>query len=166
MGLAVMAVILCACTARRPASNQLSPAADADQIFMTATAVLPVATRARPRATAVPAPSEAVVPTAQQPDALMAKPQSDELVSLSYKWFYRTEWTWETQIPRSLYDYYKQLPRLRTTNYSVYVSHPLDDEYIALLADEIKEAAAKAAYTDYETVEFATAFVQSLPVYG
>ncbi|GBL36336.1 hypothetical protein EMGBD1_00230 [Anaerolineaceae bacterium] len=62
-----------------------------------------------------------------------------------------------------MYDYYKQLPRLRTTNYSVYVSHPLDDEYIALLADEIKEAAAKAAYTDYETVEFATAFVQSLP---
>ena len=47
MGLAVMAVILSACTARRPASNQLSPATDPDQIFMTATPVLPAATRAR-----------------------------------------------------------------------------------------------------------------------
>ena len=163
MGLALMAVILSACTARRPASNQLSPATDPDQMVMSATAVLPVATRARPTATAVLASSEAVVPTAQQPDALMAKSQSDELVSLSYKWFYRTEWTWETQIPRALYEEFKQLPRLRTTNYSVYVTHPADDYYLDLLVDEIKTAGGEAGFTGNEMVEFAAAFVQGLP---
>ena len=100
------------------------------------------------------------VPT---PAPLVVLPPSDELISVSYEWFYKTDWSWETQIPRALYDYYRQLPRLQTTNYSVYVTHPSDDVYLDLLVDEIKTAAAEAGLTGSETVEFAAAFVQSLP---
>ena len=163
--------LLHACGLLEQSAAPVAVAPAPEIVVPTAVQVLPTVARVRPTDTVEPlvttAPAviatEMPVPIVPVPAPWTMKPQSDELVSLSYKWFYRTEWTWETQIPRSLYDYYKQLPRLRTTNYSVYVSHPLGDEYIALLADEIKEAAAKAAYTDYETVEFATAFVQSLP---
>ena len=170
---AIVAILLllhaCGLLEQSAAPAAVAPAPEI--VVPTAVQVLPTAARVRPTDTVEPlvttAPAviatEMPVPIVPVPAPWTMKPQSDELVSLSYKWFYRTDWTWETQIPRSLYDYYKQLPRLRTTNYSVYVSHPLDDEYIALLADEIKEAAANAAYTDYETVEFAAAFVQSLP---
>ena len=66
-------------------------------------------------------------------------------------------------IPLSLYNYYRQLPRPPTKNYSVYVTHPLDDPYIDMLVEKITKAAQQDDYTEYQTVEFATAFVQSLP---
>lgn len=67
------------------------------------------------------------------------------------------------QIPLSLYKYYQQLPRPPTENYSVYVTHPLDDLYIDLLVEKITKAAQQEGYNEYQTVEFAAAFVQSLP---
>ncbi|GAI22558.1 unnamed protein product, partial [marine sediment metagenome] len=48
-------------------------------------------------------------------------------------------------------------------NYSVYVTNPLDDPYIDALVEKIKGAAAKENYSEYQTVEFAVAFVQKLP---
>ena len=116
-----------------------------------------VPTSAALNATEIPAP---VVPV---PAPLTMKSQSNERISVSYKWFYKTDWTWETQIPRALYENYKQLPRRPTTNYSVYVTHPSDDVYLDLLVKEIKRAAREAGYTADETVEFAATFVQSLP---
>lgn len=67
------------------------------------------------------------------------------------------------KIPVSLYDYYQELPRPPTKNYSVYVTHPLDDPFIDMLIDKIIKAAQQEGFTEYQTVEFATAFVQSLP---
>ena len=107
-------------------------------------------------ATAVPAPD------VQIPDPTVAVP-AGETISRSYKWFYKGEWTWELEIPLWLYDKYKQLPRARTRNYSIYVTHPEDDYYIDQLADLISEGAVTAGYTAYETVELAAAFVQGLP---
>jgi hypothetical protein len=66
-------------------------------------------------------------------------------------------------VPQSLYDYYKSLPRSPTPNYSVYVTHPYDDPYIGSLATKLKEAAQAQGYSEFETVEFAVSFVQSLP---
>ena len=102
-------------------------------------------------------------PTITTPTAIGEMTESAENVSRNYTWNYRGKWTWEMKMPVSLYDYYRSLPRPHTNNYSVYVTHPLDDAYIDTLVEKMKNAAQRARYTELQTVEFAAAFVQSLP---
>ncbi|MBA7687398.1 hypothetical protein ES703_95860 [subsurface metagenome] len=88
----------------------------------------------------------------------------DAVITRGYTWDYDgKQWTWELQIPEGLYNYYKEMPRPMTDNYSVYVTHPLDDEYIGQLAVAIKDAADKNSYSKYKTIGLAAAFVQNLP---
>ena len=65
--------------------------------------------------------------------------------------------------PLVLYDYYREIPRLPTRNYSVYITHPSDDVYLSGLVAELKRTASGKGFDDLETVGFVTAFVQSLP---
>lgn len=102
-------------------------------------------------------------PTITAPTIIGEMTESTENISRNYTWNYRGKWTWEMRMPVSLYDYYRNLPRPRTNNYSVYVTHPLDDAYIDTLVEKMKNAAQRARYTELQTVEFAAAFVQSLP---
>jgi hypothetical protein len=89
---------------------------------------------------------------------------SSELVSKDFKWEYEgSTWTWNLQIPKELYDYYKALPRSPTSDYSIYVTHPLDDKYIETIANKISQSAEENGYDSFQTVSFAAAFVQSLP---
>ena len=82
----------------------------------------------------------------------------------SYQWTYKQrEWMWDLKIPEALYDYYKGLPRAPTQNYSIYVTHPLDDSCIAQAVSEIEKAAADRGFSDWEKVNFTRSFVQSLP---
>lgn len=98
------------------------------------------------------------------PAVIQEVPQYTGLISSNYAWVYGgKEWTWELQIPQALYDYYREIPRPPTQNYSVYVTHPLDDTYIDYLVDEIRKAARQEGFDELETVEFAANFVQSLP---
>ncbi len=136
----LLAVLFASCgwvesAAEAPRATVVSPRANPSATAELAATVPDVIASEIP-GTAVPAPGPLVV-----------LPPSDELISVSYEWFYKTDWSWETQIPRALYDYYRQLPRLQTTNYSVYVTHPSDDVYLDLLVDEIKTAAAEAWLT-------------------
>jgi len=111
-----------------------------------------------------PMPSEELPPpTVQLPSVIGEGSQSTELIPVNYSWTYNGKWSWEGEIPLSLYEYYQKIPRPPTKNYSVYVTHPLDDPYIGLLVEKIKKAAQKKGFTEYETIEFAAAFVQSLP---
>ncbi len=56
------------------------------------------------------------------------------------------------------------MPRIPSDkNWSVYVTHPLDDTYIDALADKIEGKAQEECFTEFETVELAATFVQSLP---
>jgi hypothetical protein len=92
------------------------------------------------------------------------KPQSDILITRTYHWSYGgKDWTWELQIPQSLYDYYKGLPRAPTNNYSIYVTHPSDDPYISKLTAKILETSVDEGYSEMEAIGFAASFVQSLP---
>ena len=112
----------------------------------------------------VPTPSKELPgPTINLPTAIGGVTQSTELISANYSWAYRGTWNWGMKMPVSLYDYYRELPRPPTKNYSVYVTHPLDDPYIDMLVEKITKAAEQEGYTEYQTVEFAAAFVQSLP---
>jgi len=109
---------------------------------------------------AIPPPST-ITPL---PEEIKKIPPYTGLVTRYYAWQYGgREWTWELQIPQALYDYYREMPRPPTRNYSVYVTHPLDDTYIDRLVDEIREAAQQKDFDELETVEFAVSFVQSLP---
>ena len=98
------------------------------------------------------------------PEDIQETPSSEELIIREYSWVYGCkEWTWELVVHQSMYDYFKEMPRPPTMNYSIYVTNPLDDPYIDRLVEDINEAAAKENYSEYQTVEFATAFVRNLP---
>ncbi len=102
--------------------------------------------------------------TAEFLEDIQEIPSSEELIIREYSWVYGgKDWTWELVVYQSMYDYFKEMPRPPTINYSVYVTNPLDDSYIDRLVEDINEAAAEENYSEYQTVEFATAFVQNLP---
>jgi hypothetical protein len=85
-------------------------------------------------------------------------------IARTFEWrFGGKEFTWEMNLPQSLYDYYVGLPRTPTANYSVYATHPMDDAYLDELVAEIGETAQAEGFTERQTAEFAIAFVQSLP---
>lgn len=112
------------------------------------------------------APSPPPMPNSSPPSPapIQEVPQSTEQILRRYAWDYGgREWTIELTIPEVLYDYYKEVPRPPTQNYSVYATHPLDDAYISDLVNEVERAARHEGFDDLETVEFAAAFVQSLP---
>jgi len=88
----------------------------------------------------------------------------DAVITRTYTWEYDDKtWAWELQIPEGLYHYYREMPRSVSNNYSVYVTHHLDDEYIGRLAATIKEAADRNRYNMYKTICLASSFVQNLP---
>ncbi|MFC2002990.1 hypothetical protein ACFLV4_03480 [Chloroflexota bacterium] len=117
-----------------------------------------------PELVPTPTPSEEIpTPIIQLSEVIGEASQSTELITRDYNWIYKGEWSWEGVVPQSLYDYYQGLPRPPTNNYSVYVTHPSDDPYIDLLVKKLQTAAEREGFTEYETVEFAAAFVQSLP---
>ena len=111
--------------------------------------------------TGLPAGEE---PVAELPEDIQKTPSSEGLIIREYSWSYGgKEWTWELEVTQSMYDYFKEIPRPPTMNYSVYVTNPLYDSYIDSLVEDINKAAAEENYSEYQVVEFATAFVQSLP---
>jgi len=89
---------------------------------------------------------------------------STQLINRDFKWSYEgSDWNLTLQIPQGLYDYYKALPRSPTSNYSIYVTHPLDDKYIEEIANKLLKTANDEGYDSFQTISFAAAFVQSLP---
>ena len=97
------------------------------------------------------------------PEEISELPLSEEIVTIKYTWVYgNSDWTWELDIPRSVYEMYKSIPRSPTIDYSVYITHPYDDEYINTLSKKIKQAADLKGYDEFQTVEFATTFIQNL----
>ena len=101
----------------------------------------------------------------ESPTQIITAPnESTETITRNYEWNYkRRDWTWNLSIPTSLYDYYKERPRAQTADYSIYVTHPSDDQYIQMLADNIKKAATDAKYSEKDTINLAISFVQSVP---
>jgi len=98
------------------------------------------------------------------PTQIIAEPTySPDTITRQYDWSYDgQEWQWTLAIPQSLYDYYVERPRAPTEDYSIYVTHPKDDEYIDTLIDKIEEVAADTGYDKWDTVNFAVSFIQSL----
>ncbi len=81
-----------------------------------------------------------------------------------FTWAYGGEtWAITLYIPEHLYEYYSDRTRIPTADYSVYVTHPLDDEYVSTIIGEFDDIAVAEGYDDVQIVELVVAFVQSLP---
>ena len=89
---------------------------------------------------------------------------SDGTLPRNYKWRYDgRNWSLTIQIPRYLYDYYKGMERAPVEDYSIYVTHPKDDnDLINPLAAELKRLAVERGYDSQKTVNFVASFTQNL----
>lgn len=86
-----------------------------------------------------------------------------EYIEKKFNWEYGGyRWSWTINILRGHYDYFRGLPRPVTSDYSVYVTNQLDDYYISALVERFEEAAGRYGFSDYEMVDLAVSFVQSL----
>lgn len=94
--------------------------------------------------------------------AVSQTPAEIETVDRQYNWTYKGEWSWELYLPKRVYEYYREQPRLPINYFSVYITNPLDDKYIEALAEVIEEAGDRNNFSDWETVNLAISFVQSL----
>lgn len=95
---------------------------------------------------------------------LTPQPASNDTIRKDYAWSYGGEiWTLTLYVPEHLHDYYSEKPRVPTEDYSVYVSHPQDDEYVSTIIDKINEIALDEGYDEVQIVNLVIAFVQSLP---
>ncbi|MFN3383284.1 MAG: hypothetical protein ACK401_00125 [Archaeoglobaceae archaeon] len=90
--------------------------------------------------------------------------ETEKYIQREYKWSYKgNEWTWSVVFPKSLYEYYKNKPRLPTRDYSVYVTDPYDDEVMKQLVEVFRNSSKREGFNDWETINFVISFVQSLP---
>jgi hypothetical protein len=107
--------------------------------------------------------SQAIQQTLELTEEIGEVTLPEETATIKYEWVYgNSDWVWELGIPLSVYELYRSIPRAPTMDYSVYITHPYDDEYINTLADKFQLAADLKGYDEYQTVEFAAAFVQNL----
>jgi transglutaminase-like putative cysteine protease len=92
------------------------------------------------------------------------KPSATGALERRYDWKYGRGTYWMTlSIPEALYQRFKALPRPPTRNYSVYVTHPDNELTVDAVVSILKKVAADNKLNEYQTVELATSFVQSLP---
>jgi hypothetical protein len=81
-----------------------------------------------------------------------------------FAWVYGGEtWTLTLSIPEHLYYYYSNKTRVPTEDYSVYVTHPGDDEYVSSIIERFDEIVVEEDYDETQKVNLMVAFVQSLP---
>jgi len=86
------------------------------------------------------------------------------LIHKEYSWSYsRKQWTISLSIPESISDFYSSLERIPTRDYSVYVTHPFDDDYLKTIINEMNIIALQEDYTELDKVNLVISFVQSLP---
>jgi hypothetical protein len=95
---------------------------------------------------------------------LTPQPVSNDTIRKDYAWSHSGEtWTLTLYVPVHLHDYYRNKTRIPTEDYSVYVTHPLDDEYVSTIVEKINEVALQEGYDEIQVVNLVIAFVQSLP---
>lgn len=95
---------------------------------------------------------------------LIPEKPSANLIEKGFEWNYdEKKWSLTLSIPESIYDFYKNQNRPATEDYSIYVTHPFDDEYIKSIIEKINFMSIHEDYTEAERVNLIISFVQSLP---
>jgi hypothetical protein len=89
---------------------------------------------------------------------------SVDVTSKSYNWTYSGQkYTINIEIPKSVYDYYHGLDRLPTSDYSVYVSYPLDDNYLLGIVEKLRAFSNMGGFTEVQRISLVVSFVQNIP---
>ncbi len=92
---------------------------------------------------------------------------TDGYYDKEYKFSYgKYDWTFTLSLPKSLYDSYKGVPvndRIGNGPQDYGFLTTTQDPYLIDLTDQFTKAAKEEGYSEYETVSFVLAFVQSLP---
>lgn len=84
-------------------------------------------------------------------------------ITKEYSWLYDGDLQHlALQFSRSQVEWFKELPRLKTDDYSYYATNTADDGYMTSLVKAFAHIKEKQGYTDYESAELAVSFVQSL----
>lgn len=87
-----------------------------------------------------------------------------EMVYRDYEWSYGgRKYSLHISILVGLYEYYKNRPRPPTTNYSVYVTDPRDDEELKDIVNSFNKFALEKGLSESEKINLMISFVQSLP---
>lgn len=95
---------------------------------------------------------------------LSAAPISAETIDLEYTWYFKgRKFTLPLSIPESMYEYYSEKKRAETDDYSIYVTHPYDDEYINTIIQKMNFIALDRGYSELEKINLIISFVQSMP---
>lgn len=95
---------------------------------------------------------------------LISQPVLNDTIRKDYAWSYDGDvWTLSLYISEQLYYYYSNRTRAPSEDYSVYVTHPQDDEYLSSIVENFREIATQKDYDEINTVNLVIAFVQSLP---
>jgi len=89
-----------------------------------------------------------------------------EVITKSFEWTYWRfddyTWRWSVNIPTSLYEHYRAMPRPQTADYVVYATDDGDREIVDDLARTLASQADQLGLDDYERVHFIATFVQKL----
>ncbi|MCL0063217.1 stalk domain-containing protein [Peptococcaceae bacterium] len=105
-----------------------------------------------------------------EPDVQPVKPDIQPIdtwpanvIVRNFSWYYQGQnWSYQIRVPKELYNYYANLEHPPTDDYSVYVTHPLDDAFIASIAEHFSNIAWQEWFSPEQTINFVAAFVQSL----
>ena len=95
---------------------------------------------------------------------LTPQPLSNDTIRRDFAWVYGGKtWAFSLYIPEHLYLYYGNRTRVPTEDYSVYVTHPYDDEYLSTILEEFDGIVLEEGYDENQRINLVVAFIQSLP---
>jgi hypothetical protein len=110
----------------------------------------------------------ACYPIIQPFGVVTAQPQNQlQVYCREFAWNFGGEyWTWNLSIPAALYEQYVSVPdSVRTqkqlSDFGYFTT--TEDSYLQILVGKINETATKQGYSPIQEVNFALAFVQSIP---
>ncbi|MBS3815711.1 MAG: hypothetical protein KGY45_04025 [Hadesarchaea archaeon] len=88
--------------------------------------------------------------------------ENGEYYVVHHEWNYDgSKWTYDTEIPKSSYEYFSN--KDRTNYYAEYVTNPADDEWMNRLGKQFKDIASEEGWGSFKAVSFVLAFVQNMP---
>jgi hypothetical protein len=89
---------------------------------------------------------------------------SGTTIDRDYQWYFEgKQYDMSLSIPESQYNYYQGLTRAYQDDYSIYVTHPYDDEFINTIIRKFNFIALEDHMTEEDKINLVISFVQSLP---
>jgi len=112
----------------------------------------------------VPPPTSSIPPPTIQIESVGRTSDSAENITIRFEWQHKgCDWWYQATLSKDLYRYYADRPRIEWDDWAVYATHPGNEWLTGGLADVIERDAPGLGYTDYDIVECAVVFVQSIP---